>query len=289
MPSTATSRLRLEKQAPGENNNSWGTHLNDGVIDLVDFAIAGAAAFTLSGSKTLSTNNYAADEARAAILNVTGGSGGTITIPNVSKAYLLRNGSSGNVVVTTGSGTSVTIAAGQITSVFCDGSNVVAALQTLNTQMKAISDLTSAADKLAYFTGAGTAALADFTAAGRALVDDASATAQVATLGLARGFSFYCGGVPDASEIIFQWIAPYAMTLSQANTIVKAQTAATASTTLTLRNGASSIGTFVFGVGGTTATITISTPAVAAGDVITITAPASQDATLANFGGTIKE
>jgi len=61
--------------------------------------------------------------------------------------------------------------------------------QPLDADLTALAGVTSAADKVPYFTGAGTASVATFTAAGRALVDDATAAAQCTTLGLGTGDS----------------------------------------------------------------------------------------------------
>jgi len=90
----------------------------------------------------------------------------------------------GTDVPVTDGGTGASTAAGARTNL---GVAIGTDVQAYDAELAAIAGLVSAADKLPYFTGSGTAALADFTAAGRALVDDATAAAQRATLGLVIG------------------------------------------------------------------------------------------------------
>jgi hypothetical protein len=129
MASTATTRLRLEKMADGENDGTWGPKMT-AVLDRVDEAVAGSTAVaTTGGTTTLTSNNFTSDEARAAILEVTGtlASNATIRIPAVSKLYVVDNSTSGSFTVTVevSGGTGAVVTQGEVWQVKCDGTDCV--------------------------------------------------------------------------------------------------------------------------------------------------------------------
>lgn len=123
MPSTYTSRLRLELQAAGENLNTWGAPKLNNVISRIDYAIAGRTVLALGASSTyLLASSNGDDEARAAVLDITSLSTPcTITVPAVSKVYLVRNQGTAAATLTTGSGATVTVPPGAVIQAFCDG------------------------------------------------------------------------------------------------------------------------------------------------------------------------
>jgi hypothetical protein len=97
-------------------------------------------------------------------------------------------------------------------------------------------------------------------------------------------------GLPTASLVIQRYVFAGAVTLPSGLTGSQgtAAIAATATTTFSIRKNGANVGSMVFAAGATTASFTMtSTTVFLAGDILTVVAPVSPDATLANLAWTL--
>src|SRR5262249_50656600 len=119
MPDTYTTTLGAILMAIGGDNNTWGTNLNNSVIQILEDAIAnalpGAAATVTGGTLDLSQNAPPAgpSAARYAFLPFTGTltSNQIVKVPNLTKSWLVKNATSGAFTLSmqTPSGAPVTV------------------------------------------------------------------------------------------------------------------------------------------------------------------------------------
>ena len=138
MATQYTSILKLALPVQGELSGTWGDAVNDQVTSMVEEAIAGLKTINtwVGNSATLSTADGATSESRAAILNLTDttsdlSGAATLICPAASKVYIVKNATGQAVTVKTASGTGIAIPNGTTGFVFCDGTNVVEAINNV--------------------------------------------------------------------------------------------------------------------------------------------------------------
>jgi len=138
MANTYSSSLRLIIQQDGTNQGTWGGYTNTNIASLIEQAITGVGAITVSGSSnyTLTVTNGASDEARNAVLNITGTLTAAINVicPTAAKTYIVKNGTTGGFAITlkTSAGTGISVPNGETTFLYCDGTNVVRSLSAIS-------------------------------------------------------------------------------------------------------------------------------------------------------------
>ncbi|CPI06573.1 Uncharacterised protein [Burkholderia pseudomallei] len=179
-------------------------------------------------------------------------------------------------------------------ALFINGAENEATLQTLQgsaTQQFVTNDVSTNV----YLNAGDTLQFAAFQSTGSALAlannsnFNFASVVQVTPPGLAAqpvDLISYQPGAPSASAVVLSAITPQAVTFpaSLTGSYAKAGTAATASTTFSIKKNGSSIGSLNFAAGATSGTFTFTSAVTTSpGDVVQVVAPASPDATLANI------
>jgi len=180
---------------------------------------------------------------------------------NVTYTLPGSDGTNGQVLTTNGSGTlsfstlssslslagdsgTDTLTVGSDTLTFTGGTGISATVSDnqvsydLDAELQALSSVTSAANKLPYFTGSGTASVTDLSSFGRTLIDDADASTARTTLGVDAA------GTDNSTDVTLAGSYDYLTLSSQQITLGQIDLTTDVTGTLPLANG---------GIGATTA------------------------------------
>jgi len=128
MASTYSPSLKITLMGDGDQAGLWGQTTNTNLGTLLEQAITGVTSITMSDANyTLTSFNGVSDEARNAVLVVTGTNNAVrdLVPPVVEKLYVVANNTSGGqaIRVIGATGTGVNIPNGTTTWVYCDGTN----------------------------------------------------------------------------------------------------------------------------------------------------------------------
>ena len=144
MASTYSPNLRLELIGTGDQAGTWGTTTNTNLGTLLENAISGYTAVSVtSANQALTALNGANDQSRSLTLDFTTTTGANFAAyaPPSPKGYIVKNSSAYTVSIynstilgnTTAAGTGVAVPAGKSISVWSDGTDMAVQIDHLPT------------------------------------------------------------------------------------------------------------------------------------------------------------
>ena len=298
MASTYTSNIGVEKIGAGEQAGTWGTTTNNN-LDIIDRAINGVGAITLSGtSHTLTTSDGTLSDGGFKVLVLGGSPSGTNTItisPNdQDKVYIVQNGTSQTATFTQGSGGNVSVAAGSKKIIFADGAGSGAAVTDVTDALDVATlrlggtAITSTAAELNLMDG-GTSAGTTAVAAGDGIVTNDGGTMRQTTVDT---FSTYFNAnlvtVPSAITSSSATLTP-----SAAQSIYQKVDTSSNNVALTLAIGSLAIGQYIIvDKKSSSNTLTLSYPSnsqgVSLGNSVSFAIAINQNGTIFTFIESIK-
>lgn len=133
MATTYSTSLKLTLIGDGLESGTWGQTTNTNLGTLLEQAITGYVAINMADANvTLSTLNGAFDQARNAVIELTGTNTAVRDVipPVVEKMYTIVNNTSGGYAIRVigATGTGVTIPNGMTALIYCNGTNFVSGL-----------------------------------------------------------------------------------------------------------------------------------------------------------------
>jgi hypothetical protein len=241
-------------------------------FDALDGALCGQLSVDFTaGNVTLSDAQFRGAIAfRAANLSVAR----DLTVPAIKRLFVANNKDGTNTLTAKRGATSVVVAAGKAALLYTDGTTdglFAAAADTGTSSGVPTSRTITAGSGL---SGGG----------------DLSADRTISLAAQPYDIASFYPGVPGTSQLLLRFTATRSVTLpaSLTGSYASAGAAATAQTDIDVQVNGVSKGTVRFAAAATTASFIFSSPVtLAAADALTLIAPASADATLANIAITL--